>query len=139
MSAPLQPPTHFSFLDNFAHYFPTGEHSLEQTVEMIDGAIRYCRENKVGGLLVDISGVTGFPSPTLTDRFWFITKWAESSDGRVVLAIVTREEMIDPDRMGITIANNRGLQCEVFTSKVSAFEWLAVTLEEHEVINISSG
>ena len=138
MSAPLQPPTHFSFLDNFAHYIPTGEHTLEGTVEMIDGAIRYCRENKIAGVLVDITSVTGFPSPTLTDRFWFVTKWAESSGGRVVLAIVTREEMIDPDRIGITIAANRGLTCEVFTSKVSALEWLCTVLEEHEV-NISSG
>jgi hypothetical protein len=139
MSAPLQPPTHFSFLDNFAHYIPDGEHSLEATVEMIDGAIRYCRENRVAGLLVDITGVTGFPSPTLTDRFWFITKWAESSGRRVVLAIVTRGEMVDPDRIGITIATNRGLQCEVFTSKVDALEWIQSTVEENEVINISAG
>src|SRR5215204_607979 len=124
MTKPLHPPQFFSVEDDYAFLRLVAELTLEETVELIDEAVRYCRDNEIPGLLVDITDVTGFPSPSTSDRFSFITKWADTADGSVALSMAVVDEMIDPDKVGVTIGANRGLRCDVFTSKTDARRWL---------------
>ena len=127
----ITPPPSLPFLtveESYAVCRPVGEYTLDETVDLIDNAIRYCYENEIDGLLADVTGVTGFPSPSVTDRFWFVTKWAETSAGHVVVALVARPELISPDKIGITFAMNRGLESDVFTDKAEALQWLRSAL-----------
>lgn len=117
-------PRHLSLTDGFALFAPEGEMSLEAAVEMISGAIKYCRANHIDGLLVDARELYGFPHPSVTDRYWFIRKWAEESAGHVVLSLIQRPEMIDPEQIGITIAANAGLIANVFENETEARHWL---------------
>ena len=123
------PPKDLTVCEAYARYAPVAELSLNQTIDLIDDAIRYCRENEVPGLLVDITRVTGFPSPSITDRFWFIRKWAETAGGKVVLAMVAPSHMVMPDKIGITFALNRGLRSDVFTDADEALRWLRIQCE----------
>jgi hypothetical protein len=75
-------------------------------------------------LLANVTGAVGFPSPSLTDRFWLITKWAESARGFVTLSLVVPADMIMPDKIGITFANNRGMNGNVFSNENDAIQWL---------------
>ena len=78
----------------------------------------------VNRLLVDTTGLTGFPSPSVWERFWMASEWAAVVHSAVRLAIVARAELIDPDRFGITVARNRGLFANVFSEEPAAIEWL---------------
>jgi hypothetical protein len=44
--------------------------------------------------------------------------------GAVRIAVVAKPEMIDPHMFGITVANNRGLISDAFTSEADALAWL---------------
>ena len=124
MSATLHLPEHFELTEKFACYRPIGEVSLEEAIELVDNAIRFCRDNGIGSLLADVRSLTGFPSPSVTDRFWFASRWAETSNGKVVLAMVQRPDTIVPDKIGVTFATNRGLLVDVFTQEADAVRWL---------------
>ena len=124
MNATLRLTDHLELTDTFACLRPVAEVSLEEAIDLVDEAIRYCRDNDIGGLLVDARELTGFPSPSVTDRFWFASRWAETSNGKVVLAMVQRPEMIMPDKIGVTFATNRGLLVDVFTESSEAVRWL---------------
>jgi len=129
MATTIQPPKFFSLRDNYALFRPVAELTLDETVELIDNAVFYCRENEITGLLVDVTEVTGFPSPSVSERFWFISKWAETAGGKVAISMVARAEMITPDKIGITIATNRGLRSDVFTDEAEAIKWLQTECE----------
>ncbi|MEQ1641921.1 MAG: hypothetical protein ABL959_00585 [Pyrinomonadaceae bacterium] len=117
-------PKFLSIEERHASFRPVGEYSFDATVKMIDAAIEYCRTNAIRGLLVDITAVTGFPTPSTAERFQFATQWSATAAGRVALAMIAPPEMIDPDKIGVTMANNRGFLCEVFTNEEDAVRWL---------------
>jgi hypothetical protein len=120
----LKPPEMLSLENDFAALRLTGKYTFEKTVDLIDEAISYCKANGLPKLLVDVTEVTGFPPPTTAQRFQFATQWAASAAGRVIVAIVAPFELIDPDRIGVTIGMNRGLQNQVFTDEAEAAAWL---------------
>ena len=51
-------------------------------------------------------------------------KWAESAGSGLHVAIVARPEIIDPEKIGVLMAQNRGATGDVFTSEVAAIAWL---------------
>ncbi len=117
-------PKFLSIEERHAAFRPVGEYSFDATVKMIDAAIEYCRANAIRALLVDITRVTGFPPPSTAERFQFATQWSATAGGRLTIAMIAPPEMIDPDKIGVTMANNRGLKSEVFTNEQDAVRWL---------------
>jgi hypothetical protein len=91
---------------------------------MITAAIAFARAQAIHELLVDTSSLTGFDSPSISQRILFIEKWMRAAGGRVRLALVARPEMIDPQKFGVTAALNRGLIADVFVSEADAVTWL---------------
>jgi hypothetical protein len=69
-------PVHLEIAADFARFSPRGSVSLVEAVELITEAIAFCRVHALRRLLVDSTGLTGFASPTLVDRFWM------AQDGR---------------------------------------------------------
>ena len=124
MSTPIQHPEFFSIQKNYAVCRPVGELSLDEAVRLIDDSLRFCKENDIIRLLANVTEAGPFPSPSVTDRFWFITKWAESARGLVMLSIVAPEDIIHPEKIGKLFASNRGLQGDIFTNEAEAIEWL---------------
>ena len=110
--------------DGHACFRPVGEWTLGAVTASIDGAIAYCRENGIKCLLVDVTKTTGFGSPTIAERFHFISQWAATSGGKVVVSIVARPEMILKDKFGVLIAANRGMISNVYTDENEAHQWL---------------
>ncbi len=84
----------------------------------------FARERRVPKLLVNATGLTGFPSPSLPDRYFSARRFAASGQGIVQLALVIRAEMIDPEKFGVTVARNAGMNADVFATEPGALHWL---------------
>ena len=109
-------------------YHPVGSVSYDEAVARVRAAIEVARKNGARGLLVDTTALTGFPSPDTFQRFLAAVKWAESAGGRLRLSMVARAEMIDPAKFGVTVAANRGLVSNIFTTETEALAWLDAKL-----------
>lgn len=120
----MRKPKHFEMDDGVAVYRPRGKVTLDRAVEMVMSAISYSREQKISKLLVVASALTGFKSPSLVKRWFFICDWARASGGGVRLALVVRPEMIDPQKFGVTVAANRGMHSDVFSEEPPARAWI---------------
>ena len=117
-------PRYFEFSRGYGVYAPLGEVSLTQAVDMVTGAIAYSRAQNIARLLVDVSRLTGFASPTLNDRYWMAQDWAAAAQESVVVAFVARAEHIHPNKFGIQVAIDAGMTADVFTTTGEALEWL---------------
>ena len=68
MNQPIQIETR----DGYAVYRATGSVTLAQAVQIVKNAIATAREQGLPKLLIDISGLSGFDTPSVGDRYFFI-------------------------------------------------------------------
>ena len=108
-----------------AFYRPTGRTTLEEAVELVDQAVVFARDHSVPKLLINAAGLTGFPSPSLAERYFCARRFAASAQGVVQLALVLQAGMIDPEKFGVIVARNAGMNAEVFAAEPEALAWLA--------------
>ncbi len=106
-------------------YRPVGSVSFDEAVALVSAAVSATRRNQAQELLVDTTALTGFLSPNTIQRFFAAVEWAAEASGCLRLAMVARAEMIDPQKFGVTVAANRGLVSNIFTTEVEARAWLA--------------
>jgi|SRR5690242_2619482 len=111
-------------------YRPRGSYSLVEAVDLISAAIAHCRAQGAKSLLVDVTGLTGLPIPTLVDRFLMVEDWAQQAEGMVVVAMVAPLEYIHPQKFGVKVALHFGLICDVYTSEEEALKWLSETANQ---------
>lgn len=110
--------------DGCAFYRPTGEVTLAKATQLCDQAIAYARDRRVPKLFINAKGLSGFPSPTLAERYFLARQWANTAGGKVQLALVVHQSMIDPEKFGIMVARNVGMNAEVFPEEDTALDWL---------------
>ena len=101
-------------------YRPVGSVSFREAATLVRAAIAVARSKEAEELLVDTTALTGFPSPDTFERYLAVVGWAEEARGGVRLAMVARAEMIDPRRFGVTVAANRSLVSNIFTTEEEA-------------------
>lgn len=130
-------PEDFSLEDGYGCFQPAGEFTLDEITRRIDRVIAYCRHNKIPALIANITQVTGFPPPTLTERFHFISHWAFTAAGKVAVCVIAPPEMVLADKFGVVIAGNRGMKGDVFTDHDEAVTWIKTHLARRP-INIRS-
>ncbi len=107
-----------------AYYRPAGKVTLAQAAELVDQSIVFARDRRIPKLLVNCTQLTGFPSPSLPERYFMVHGWAKTAQGLVQIAMVVRAEMIDPEKFGITVALNAGLTADVYPNEAEALAWL---------------
>jgi len=98
--------------------------SLEQATDMVMRALVAARNHGVKRLLVDARQLTGFPSPTVAERYFIVRGWAAVAGKEVEIAIVLQPHILDPDRFGIVVATNLGMRADAFSSGSEALAWL---------------
>ncbi len=109
---------------DIAAFRPEGCLTLHKAVAMVTDAIVFARDQGLRKLLVNTKGLTGFESPGLGERYFFVHEWARASAGAVRIAMVLRADMIDPHKFGITAAANAGLVADVFSFEDMALAWI---------------
>lgn len=120
----MEAPSDYAIIDGRAFFRPEGAMTVERGIELVAHAISHTRERGVRELLVNVSSLKLDSMPTLSDRYTFGEMWSRAARGSLSLAIVAREEMIDPNRFGILVLNNRGLESAVFLNEDDANHWL---------------
>jgi len=119
----IAPPEKVSAEDRFLRVELNSTFSMKEAVDQIDAAIRDSRDSGNRRILADIRAA-GFGPPTVFDRYNVFKRWAASAGGAVKMAVVARPEFIDPERIGVTIAENRGFIANVFADESEAIDWL---------------
>ena len=120
----MQAPEHFEQVGSRGLYRPVEVVTFEQAIEMVAQAMRYSRESGLADLLANTHGLTGFATPSTFARYSLAVKWAEAAGGALRVALVTRPEIIDPQKIGVLMAQNRGVNGDVFTNETEALAWL---------------
>ena len=106
------------------YYRPAGEVNFEQAVDMVAQAMRHARALGLADLLADTTRLTGFPPPSVFARYAMATKWAENTGPSLRVAMVARAEVVDPQKIGVLMMQNRGGNGDVFTNETDALAWL---------------
>ena len=104
---------------------PVGKVSLSEAVGMVTKVITFARARQIPKLFVNTTRLTGFPSPTLAERYFIAREWAAVAERCVRVALVIPVEMIDPEKFGVTVAQNAGMNADVFATEPEALAWLA--------------
>jgi len=123
MSAAL-PPDHFEECSDCAFFRPVGNVTLEEATQQVREAITFARERGVPRLLINLLGFSGYASPTLAERYFISREWAAAARNCVKAAIVVPVEILDPEKFGVTVARNTGMDADVFTAESEALVWL---------------
>lgn len=124
MSETTDLPERFEIGEGHAIHRPEGHVSFQEALELLSQAIIYCRENGIRRLLIDTTKLTGFPPPVTAERFSMGERLARDARAAVKVAMVARPELLDPSRFGMTVARNRGLFSNAFSSESEAWKWL---------------
>jgi hypothetical protein len=115
---------HFEQVGRRGFYRPVGMVTFEQAIQTVAEGMRHARSLELADLLVNTSGLSGFPTPDVFARYSLASKWAESAGASLRVALVARAEIIDPEKIGVLMAQNRGVSGDVFTNEAAAIAWL---------------
>jgi hypothetical protein len=115
---------HFEQVGRRGFFRPVGMMSFDKAVEVVAEAMRHARSLDLVDLLVNTSGLAGFPTPDVFARYSLANKWAQSAGASLRVAMVVRPEHMDPQKIGVLMAQNRGVSGDVFTTESAAIAWL---------------
>ncbi len=113
-----------------------GEYAFSETGPSFDKMLAACEKYQATKVLVDGRGLTG--NPTTLERFNFaatltLKYFALRMTDRIPptrFAFLANHPIVDPRRIGETVAVNRGLPIKVSTDPQEAFDWLGVQEEK---------
>jgi hypothetical protein len=114
----------FDLLDGIAVCRLAGEYAFPSGVHIMRDAIAQARARRISRLMIVITETTGYGVPSLSMRLAMMREWADAAEGFVRVVIVCRPEYIDPNKFGVTMAANFGMQAEVFASEGDGMAWL---------------
>ena len=120
----MKTPEHFEVLEGYCCYRLLGHGRLAEAATKVIEVIALARERGVRNLLIDTTRWTGHASPDAVERSQFAQAFAIAAHSAVKLAMVVRPEMMDPKKIEVTAARNRGLIGNVFDSEQNALAWL---------------
>ena len=112
------------FVGKRAFYRPFATLTFERAVELASEAMRQARAQGCVDMLANLVGFTGFPSPSTIGRYSMALKWAESAGSSLRVAMVVRPEVMDPQKIGVLMAQNRGVNGDIFLTEIEALRWL---------------
>lgn len=114
----------FEQIGSRGFYRPIACVSFEQGVDMVAQAMATARQLELLDLLVNTTGLTGFAPPSVFARYDMATCWAQSAGAALRVAMVSRRELIDPQKIGVLMVQNRGASGDVFLTEAEALAWL---------------
>jgi hypothetical protein len=125
--------TGFEIVATRGFYLPVGRVTFEQGVEQIGQALVRARELGLEDIVVNVKGLSGFEPPGVFERYDMITRWVKCVRTSLRVAFVARSGLIDSQKIGMLIAQNRGLSADVFASEAAALAWLDARLARRDI------
>jgi len=124
----MDPRSAFETLGTRGFYRPSGSASDGQLADFITEFLRYARNEGLRDVLINISAMTGFRSPGPAYRRWVAARWAEAAAGMLAVAVVARPEHICPEKTGLLVAAEKGLDAHICDAEPEAIAWLETRL-----------
>lgn len=115
---------HLEFIGTRGYFRPAGQVTVEQAIDLVAEAIRTARAQGLNDILVDTTGLSGFGNPGVIARYSLGSAWAAAAGSQFIVAVVVRRELIDPQKIGAVVAQNRNAILDVFPSEAEALAWL---------------
>jgi len=109
-----------------AFYRPVARVSFAEGVEMMAAAVAQARDLGLADIVLNTLGFSGFEPPTVVDRYHMALRMVESARGSLRVAYVIRPDLIDYQKIGTVMTQNRGLISGTFPSEAEALAWLDV-------------
>ncbi len=103
---------------------PRGSVSAGELADQITAALAEAHRLAVRDVMVDIAAMTGFESPGPAYRRWVARRWAETLGSKIRVAVVARHEHICPEKTGLLVAAEEGLQAHICEAEADAIAWL---------------
>lgn len=120
----MSAPADFTVEGKRGYYRPRGEVTLETGIALLVAAAEYASSLGLGELMLSGLGFTGYSPPNILDRYQYAATLANVGAGNMRVAQVLPTDILDPQRFGVLVANNRGLETRAFTSEAEALAWL---------------
>ena len=99
-----------------------GEFSVENGKQCVDSMTRACESRDRSKVMLDCRRMTGMMS--IFDRFQ-VAEYGASKQRQIrQLALLNREEIVQPDNFVENVADNRGMNMKIFTKFDEAELWL---------------
>lgn len=114
----------FEVRGGIGHFRLSGAWRFQQAVQAISAAITKADQLGVARMLIVTTEATGFDPPSTADRHAMVREWGRASMGHVAIALVVPPAFIDPERFGVVVAGNFGMQANVFSNESEAQAWL---------------
>jgi hypothetical protein len=115
---------HFEQIGTRGYYRPVAQVTFEQAVDLVAEAMSHARSLGLVDMLVNTTGLTGFAPPSVFARYAMSTRWAQTAGSSLRVAMVARPELIDPQKIGVLMMQNRGGLGDVFLNEADALSWL---------------
>lgn len=109
---------------DFAAYRPTAGGTLREVFARLCEALAWARGAGVTRFLADARRLPGIESLSTFERFELGERGADAAGPGMSVAFVAPAHLLDPGRLGVMVANNRGVRTNAFTDELEALEWL---------------
>src|SRR5690349_15441909 len=106
----MQTPAHVTRSTGFAIYRPRGPATAAEAIAALFPVLTWCRAEGIPKLLADGRAIEAMTVPTTAERFHLGEESARTAAGEVQVSFVVPERLIDPQRFGMMVAQNRGLR-----------------------------
>lgn len=111
-------------MDEIRSYRLEGPRSFAQAVEDVDQCLREALASGIRRVLVDVRGLSGFAKPDVAARMSMVRRWAETAQGQLKVAVISRPEIIDEERFGVVMARSLAFDSDVFEREEDGRRWL---------------
>jgi len=118
----------FECVGTRAYYRPVAQVTFEQALDLMAVALKKARELGLVDIVVNTFGLTGIQQPTVFGRYSLATKVVECAGSSLRVAFVSPQDLIDPQKIGRLMMQNRGVDVDVFPNEPEALAWLDARL-----------
>ena len=121
----MELPPYVTLAPEFAAFRPRGARSFATWRDEIVAVLAWGVGSGVTRFFADFTGVRLTDAPSTFERFQLGERAAATGAAAGVrVAVVGKEPVMDPERFGVTVAANRGLDVRSFDDEVAALTWL---------------
>jgi hypothetical protein len=121
--ADLTPPDFVERIAQRAFYRPVLQANFHDALRLCIAAVTWAREQGCVDMLVNVRGIAGMEAITAFMKYEVAVGWAQAA-GSMRVALVVHDHLMNPEKLALLMAHNRGANGEVFTSEADALRWL---------------
>lgn len=119
----LTQPEFLERIGDRAFYRPIFRAGFHEALAACIAAVRWAREQGCTDMLINVRGIAGMETITTFMKYEVAVGWAQAA-GAMRIALVVHDHIMNPEKLALLMAHNRGANGDAFTSESDALRWL---------------